>query len=399
MGPGRGIPVLRLCNDDGDRASAEPFVSLEPMAWGLVPSFTKLAEGARPDHFRLMNARSETAASLASFRRLVHRRRCAVLMDGWYEWKLDEQKQKQPWYCYLRSAEPDSAGAADENDDCGSSQSGASRPLYFAALWDTHESQDGSVLQTVTILTTGASAKLEWLHHRMPCILNNQRHEPGADGGKQKSALECWLDLSVPAEEALSMLTAYEQDDLQWHPVSKQMNSLSFAGENCTAPIKLVKPKSILSFWGSSSSSSSKSGDSCPVEKAACAPANEKASAAAAAATTTRRTRTPVDAPSPPPMGATQPHHLPPPQPPTPPPSSGPVCAMCTFINVPGASICSMCENPLLATSSQQPATACSPAVTNKRPRESPRSSGGKSQKSICSFFSRSAQKLNSRKR
>ena len=45
---------------------------IRSMKWGLVPSFTKLkGEGAKLDHFRLMNARSESVSQKHIFSRLL----------------------------------------------------------------------------------------------------------------------------------------------------------------------------------------------------------------------------------------------------------------------------------------------------------------------------------------
>lgn len=48
--------------------------------WGLLPSFNK--PDAKPDYFRMFNARSESVAEKPAFRRLVPSRRCIVLVDG-----------------------------------------------------------------------------------------------------------------------------------------------------------------------------------------------------------------------------------------------------------------------------------------------------------------------------
>ena len=53
--------------------------------WGLVPSFNK--KDTKPDYFRMFNARSETVAEKSVFSRLLHSRRCIVLLNGFYEWK------------------------------------------------------------------------------------------------------------------------------------------------------------------------------------------------------------------------------------------------------------------------------------------------------------------------
>lgn len=48
--------------------------------WGLVPFWTK--KDAKPDHWRMFNARSETIGINNVFKRLVDKKRCVVLMNG-----------------------------------------------------------------------------------------------------------------------------------------------------------------------------------------------------------------------------------------------------------------------------------------------------------------------------
>ncbi|KAI9078956.1 hypothetical protein K1719_039105 [Acacia pycnantha] len=50
------------------------------MKWGLVPSFTKKTE--KPDHYKMLNARSESVGEKASFRRLLPKCRCLVAVEG-----------------------------------------------------------------------------------------------------------------------------------------------------------------------------------------------------------------------------------------------------------------------------------------------------------------------------
>ena len=54
------------------------------MAWGLVPSWTKM--GDKLDFFRMFNARSETVPEKSVFSRLLGAKRCIVPLNGFYEW-------------------------------------------------------------------------------------------------------------------------------------------------------------------------------------------------------------------------------------------------------------------------------------------------------------------------
>lgn len=100
--------------------------------WGLVPSYTKPDE--TPDFWRMFNARSETAAERPAFQRLLQRRRCLVLVAGFYEWRKEGKAGKQPYYMHMKG----------------------DAPLVMAGLWDTWASAGEGLMHTYTILTTGA---------------------------------------------------------------------------------------------------------------------------------------------------------------------------------------------------------------------------------------------------
>ncbi len=105
--PGRHLPVLVK---DGE-------IRLETMTWGLVPAYAK--EGVH-DHFRLFNARSETCESLDVFSRLVAMgRRGVVVMEGFYEWKLDWKGEKQPFFVCMESGPMFVAALFDRLNEVG----------------------------------------------------------------------------------------------------------------------------------------------------------------------------------------------------------------------------------------------------------------------------------------
>ena len=126
--------------------------------WGLIPFWAKDPKIGS----RMINARSETAAQKPSFRAAFKYRRCIVPADGFYEWKK-EQGGKQPYLIGL-----DSGGV-----------------FGIAGLWE-HWEQDGSVIESCTLLTTEANSFMTPLHHRMPVILEPQDFDEWLDPGLQK---------------------------------------------------------------------------------------------------------------------------------------------------------------------------------------------------------------------
>lgn len=79
-------PVLVITlGPDGKR-------ELTPMVWGLVPAI-----GGDPKAgTRLINARAETIAKLATVSPAFHQRRCLIPASAYYEWRK-EGSAKQPY--------------------------------------------------------------------------------------------------------------------------------------------------------------------------------------------------------------------------------------------------------------------------------------------------------------
>ncbi|CAH8263710.1 unnamed protein product [Arabidopsis lyrata] len=203
IAPGSYIPVLRRENEvvgDG--------VVVHCMKWGLVPGFTKKTD--KPDFFKMFNARSESVAEKASFRRLLPKNRCLVAVDGFYEWKKEGSK-KQPYYIHFEDG----------------------RPLVFAALFDSWQNSGGETLYTFTILTTTSSSPLQWLHDRMPVILGD------------KDSVDTWLD--DPSTTKLQpLLSPYEKSDLVWYPVTTAIGKPTFDGPECIQQIPLKASQNSL---------------------------------------------------------------------------------------------------------------------------------------------------------
>lgn len=189
-------------------SSAHPARVLVPMQWGLVPSFT--ASAAKPDFWKAFNARSETVASKAMFRRLVDSRRCAVLLDGFYEWSVDAKGEKQPYYVHAGDGPLVVAGLFDLWRH--------RRPAREGEETEAAPASGGWVEEdvwTVTMLTRDAAPSFAWLHDRMPVLL------------QEDEALDAWLGAETFAEvagsEAFRRASAGDRPaELTWRPVSKQ---------------------------------------------------------------------------------------------------------------------------------------------------------------------------------
>lgn len=181
IAPTQRVPAVRV-GADGER-------ELVGLHWGLIPSWAK----DRAIASRLINARSETADTTASFRSAFKQRRCLIPASGFYEWKKQSgAKTKQPYY--IRPA--------------------GNQPLTFAGLWESWVDKDtGEALESCTILTKNADETVKSLHDRMPVILSG-------------AAIDAWLDPAQKnAADLKSVLQAAGDDSLECQPVSLRVNA------------------------------------------------------------------------------------------------------------------------------------------------------------------------------
>lgn len=140
VAPTQRVPVLGL--RDGRRV-------LRTLRWGLVPAWVRDEAGAKEIAARSINARSETAAMKPAFRAAFIKRRCAVIVSGWYEWKREGAVKVPHWF------HPAGGGL-----------------VALAGLWERWKNPaTGEELRTATVLTTAPNATAARVHDRMPVVL------------------------------------------------------------------------------------------------------------------------------------------------------------------------------------------------------------------------------------
>ncbi|MUM16500.1 SOS response-associated peptidase [Mycobacterium sp. CBMA271] len=143
-------PVLTVVTRHGEPGDV-PSRRIRAMRWGLVPTWTKAREDGRPASkgAPLINARSESLTTTATFRTAAQSKRCLVPMDGWYEWRKQEGAKR----AFYMSA-------------------GDGRHLFAAGLWSVWKpAKDAAPLLSCTIVTTDARGPLQEIHDRMPVML------------------------------------------------------------------------------------------------------------------------------------------------------------------------------------------------------------------------------------
>lgn len=288
--PGTPLPCVRA--SDPTRGEPPDERRVESMTWGLVPSFT--GPGEKPDHFRMFNARGETLREKPAFGRLLRRRRCVALLDGFYEWRREGDARKQPYYLYLRvrtsrdgnenAADSDSPPTetrrdtdADETNERSVLESGSpafddSRvaPMRCAALYDvwrrassprdateigegsslrgTHPESETHSLTTCTLVTVDASQRVAWLHDRMPAVLRSDEEVRAwlAGGGDGDDG-----DFLKRERPETRLLRPYDAEDLTWHPVTVDVNAAGrLEGPRCCAPARRAAERDAGSVAG-----------------------------------------------------------------------------------------------------------------------------------------------------
>lgn len=155
-------PVWPVLKQGQPEAFASPL-------WGLVPSWVKDSDKAADIRNKTINARFETIAEKPSFRSLVNRRRCGVVVDGFVEWRSYGGK-KYPYHIALPEK----------------------RPFLLGGLWDRWKDPGSDTgVETFTVVTVDAEGILSEIHNtkkRMPLVLSKE------DGPR-------WLDPEIPFSE------------------------------------------------------------------------------------------------------------------------------------------------------------------------------------------------------
>jgi putative SOS response-associated peptidase YedK len=210
------------------------------MKWGLIPSFTKPTD--KPDYYKIFNARSESIHEKPSFRRLIPTRRCLVITEGFYEWHKNNNNNYKPATTKSKKHPYFITFSKDKKTP--------SELMVFAGLYDTWKDGEGNVQYTVTILTTEASKRLQWLHDRMPVILRTKEKQDwwlysktSSDNNNNKSSNNNDGTTTTTATSnskllSLSKLGPYDGDDLTWWPVTPAMGRVDYQSEEASKPME-----------------------------------------------------------------------------------------------------------------------------------------------------------------
>ncbi|MFO0679696.1 MAG: SOS response-associated peptidase [Polyangiaceae bacterium] len=140
--------------------------TLRAMEWGLIPSWSK----DRRMGAKAFNARVETVDVKPMFRDAWRKRRCVVLVDGFYEWS-GEKSKRHPNLVRVHGDEV----------------------MALAGLWEPWKVDEANTLESCTILTTEAKGVMAGIHDRMPIVLRGAQIEAWLDPN-QKDVRGCLKD-------------------------------------------------------------------------------------------------------------------------------------------------------------------------------------------------------------
>jgi putative SOS response-associated peptidase YedK len=176
------LPSVPVITNDEDKR-------IQMLKWGLIPFWVKDQKTAEDIRLKTFNARSETIFEKPSYRQSIKTKRCLVITDGFFEWRLVKGKN-YPYY--IQTTEGDA--------------------FAMAGIWDRWTNKD----------------LLEKIHNkkkRMPVILLKEDERR-------------WLSPGLEREEITSILTPIDDSYLAAHTVSKLVSNRRTRETNVPEVIK-----------------------------------------------------------------------------------------------------------------------------------------------------------------
>lgn len=202
---------------------------LKAMKWGLIPFWTKRS----PDYgsmIKTINCRDDSLIeNRGMWNTMKQRKRCIVVAQGFYEWlkKGPGGKEKIPHFVKRK----------DGNLMC------------FAGLWDCVKYEDAEEkLYSYSIITTDSNKQLNFLHDRMPVILD-----------PQSEAMKLWLDPTHNkwTKDLQAILKPYDSE-LECYPVNKEVGKVGNNSPDFILPLDSKdNKKNIANFFDNAAKKSS----------------------------------------------------------------------------------------------------------------------------------------------
>ena len=167
--------------------------------WGLIPHWAK----DQNIGYRMINARAETVDQKPAFKEPFRKHRCLVIADCFYEWKKTTDK-KIPSLIQLKEREP----------------------FAFAGLYDTWKNEEGSEINSFSIITTDSNELVRDLHDRMPVILLPKNEK-------------AWINEDDP-DKLKDLLIPYPSNRMKSFQISSRINDPKNDSPDVIKPIKTL---------------------------------------------------------------------------------------------------------------------------------------------------------------
>ena len=148
----------------------------------------------------VINARIETIVSKYLFKESFIKRKCLIISNGYFEWKKIDNT-KQPYFISIPKNEL----------------------MFFGGIW-RQEIKNNVKTNVVCIITKDANNNLSKIHSRMPLIMS------------MNEGLEFLNDND---NKFLENNKSVIEDDIDYFPVSKNVNNPKNNDENCIKEINL----------------------------------------------------------------------------------------------------------------------------------------------------------------
>ncbi len=226
IAPSARIPVLQYDTEKKERI-------IKRDIWGLIPYWAKNPK----IQYMTSNARADTITEKASYKYAFIKRRCLVVMDGFYEWNRSVEPP-QPYYFSMKDDDPFVCAGLfeswkvrweeDPRDLLKFEKAGKKpNPVTWPIKLGGKEFKEGNALDSCTIITTDPNELMAKIHDRLPVILDPKDYDT-------------WLDPKVQDAEILKpLLKPYPAEKMQCWPVDRTVNKVGVDDtENCIKEVK-----------------------------------------------------------------------------------------------------------------------------------------------------------------
>ena len=165
--------------------------------WGLIPYWTKTQKDAGQIKTRTLNAVGETTFEKASFKSSVARKRCLVIVDGFYEYHHHHSGKKIPYLI------------KNKNED----------PLIMGGIYESWKNPDDEAcINSVSIVTVPGNSLMSEIHNN-PAVL--KRIGPRMPLILPEDVTEAWLSDAKDQQSVRTMMVIYPEEWLSYHTVSQ----------------------------------------------------------------------------------------------------------------------------------------------------------------------------------